>query len=86
MSVDHTHIGVLPTYFTPFSLSLSPQYNAEAEEEQAQAKKQAKLDKLEREWKAEQQRTSSWWFQKWLPLPTSFPSNVVANLQVGMVC
>ena len=46
-----------------------------------EAKKQARLEKLEGQWKAEQQKAmaSNWW---WSPLSITFPSNVIANLQV----
>ena len=54
----------------------------EEEERQSQSKKQAKLDKLEQQWKSEQQKAGGgWWF--WSPFTVSFPSNVIANLQVN---
>ena len=57
------------------------QYDAEEEERLKQAKKQAKLDSLEQQWKAEQQKSSSWWF--WSPFNITFPSSVLENLQVS---
>ena len=56
-------------------------YNEEEEDARKQATKQAKLAKLEEEWKAEQQTSKGWWW--WSPLSISLPSNVIANLQVG---
>ena len=55
-------------------------YNEEEEAALAQAAKRVKLDKLEEEFKAEQQKNKGWWF--WSPLTVSLPSNVIANLQV----
>lgn len=61
-------------------LSSCVQYDPEEEERQAQAKKRARLDKLEQRWKAEQQESrGGWWF---LSSFTSFPSSIVENLQV----
>ena len=71
----HTHIH------THTHTHVHTQYDAAEKEQQAQTRKQVKLDKLEQEWKAEQQKSSGWW--GWLPT-VSFPSNVIANLQVSM--
>ena len=59
---------------------LCVQFDADEEERVKQAKKQAKLDNLEQQWKAEQQKSSSWWF--WSPFSVTFPSSVLENLQV----
>ena len=51
------------------------------EELGAQAAKQATLDQLEKDWKAEQQeKKPQGWF--WTSFSGSFTSNVIANLQV----
>ncbi len=57
------------------------QGSAEEEDEAAQSRKEAKLNKLEEQWKVEQEISSSWWY--WSPISLTFPSNVIANLQVG---
>ncbi len=36
---------------------------------------------MEEQWRSEQQKTSSWWY--WSPISFTFPSNVIANLQVS---
>ena len=58
------------------------QFDSEEEERLNQSKKQAKLDRLEQQWKTEQQKSNSWWF--WSPFNVTFPSSVLENLQVKL--
>ena len=63
----------------PHGLGLLLQYDPEKEEAAAQAKKHARLAKMEDKWKEDQQQSKGWWF---LAPFSSFPSNVIENLQV----
>eukprot|EP00731_Ephydatia_muelleri_P014885 Em0008g605a len=57
-------------------------HDPKEEETQAQASKQAVLEQLEKDWRADQQleKKSQGWF--WTSFSGSFTSNVIANLQV----
>ena len=66
-----------------YSLSHTLQYDVVEEERRAQEKKNSRLDKMEQQWKEEQKMAGrgGWWFLS--PFSLSFPSSILANLQVG---
>ena len=59
------------------------QVDVEEENRRAQAHKLAKLAKMEQDWRAEQQGGRGSWF--WNSFATSFTSNIIENIQVGVV-